>query len=173
MKSNGHEQAAWEAFQDRWKDASREAVLKRLFEAQHQATFYAHQIGAFPEAGQTVGGPACLCQAARFPRRPGGNFRPACPDVSAASPGRTDHPGASLIRIRRTRSRETRRKDHRRGRLDVKYSRLKAGSLWPDSTAIRRTFAGVPLWLRCPSHQGHLTTAPCVPRLAGQTTFAS
>ena len=64
MKSKEQEQAAWEAFQEWWNDASREEMLKRFSEAQHQATLYAHQIGAFPEAGPTVGGLACLCQAA-------------------------------------------------------------------------------------------------------------
>ena len=71
MKSKEQEHAALEAFQERWKDASREALLKRMFGAQHQATFYTHQISAFPEAAQTAGGPACLCQAAHRPHRPG------------------------------------------------------------------------------------------------------
>ena len=93
MKSKEPEQAALEAFQERWKDASREALLKRLFGAQHQATLSAHQIGAFPEAGQTAGGPACLCQAAHRPHRGGRNFRPACPDFSTSGPGRADIPG--------------------------------------------------------------------------------
>lgn len=30
MKSKEQEQAEWEAFQEKWKDASREEILKRL-----------------------------------------------------------------------------------------------------------------------------------------------
>ena len=46
MKSKDQEQAAWEAFQEKWNDASREEILKRLHGAQHQVSLYAHQVGA-------------------------------------------------------------------------------------------------------------------------------
>jgi hypothetical protein len=51
--------------------------------------------------------------------------------------------------------------------VSVRYPTAQAGGLWPDSTATQRTFAGALLWLRRPSHQGHLTTAPLPSSLAG------
>ena len=47
MKSKEQEQEERNAFQDRWKDASRDAVLQRLYRAQHQAILYVHQIDAY------------------------------------------------------------------------------------------------------------------------------
>src|SRR5690349_9473888 len=42
-----------------------------------------------------------------------------------------------------------------------------AGGLWPDSTAVPRTFGGARFWLRRLSHQGHVTTAPLPSSPAG------
>ena len=40
-----------------------------------------------------------------------------------------------------------------------------------DSTATLSTFSGAQLWLQRPTHQGELTTRPCLSSLAGQAAF--
>jgi L-rhamnose mutarotase len=44
---------------------------------------------------------------------------------------------------------------------------LKERSSYPNSTAIRHTERGAPLWFHGPTHQGQLTSAPFSPSPAG------
>ena len=50
---------------------------------------------------------------------------------------------------------------------------LKERSSYPNSTAIRHTVRGAPLWFHCPIHQGVLTRRPFFSSLAGQEAFAA
>ena len=55
----------------------------------------------------------------------------------------------------------------------VSHPGLKAQGLCLNSTAVRHTDEGVPLWFQRSTHQGQPTSAPYLPNLVEQATFAS
>src|SRR6266567_342647 len=55
----------------------------------------------------------------------------------------------------------------------VSHPGLKAQGLCLNSTAVRHTGEGVPLWFQRSTHQGQPTSAPYLPNLVEQATFAS
>lgn len=54
MKSKEQEQAEWEAFVEKWKDAPKEEVLKRLRYFQNETLLQAHHRQALDERIQTL-----------------------------------------------------------------------------------------------------------------------
>ena len=93
MKSKEQEQAEWDAFQEKWKDASREAILQRLYRAQHQAILYAHQVDAFKKRTTWLEDQLAYARRLIDLIVEAGNFRTSCPDFSASGVGRAGRQG--------------------------------------------------------------------------------